>query len=83
MIDLLISVHAVDRYRERVADLPEAQCRAAMNCRAAQAAAEFGAPFVRLPSGHRLVIRNATVITVLPSDVKMRALSPDRNPANV
>ena len=79
-IELLISVHAVERYRQRVANLPEPQARAAIDCPAARLAAQIGAPFVKLPSGHCLVIRHHTVITVLPAEVWTGSLSREGQP---
>lgn len=78
--ELLISVHAVERYQQRVADLPEAAARAALDCPAARLAARIGAPFVKLPGGQRIVIRNATVITVLPPGTWEGSLNSQRNP---
>ena len=76
---LTISGHAVARYQERVANLPAASARAAMDSPAARLAARIGAPFVRLATGQRLVIRNHAVITVLPAEIGRGGLSTDKD----
>jgi hypothetical protein len=58
----------MDRYREHVADLPDSQIHAALSGPAFELAVEFGAPFVKLPTGHHAVIRSASVVTVLEPD---------------
>lgn len=63
-----VTHHAVQRYQERVANLAEDQVRAAIASPAVQCAASIGAPFVRLPGGQRIVVRDRRVITVLPAD---------------
>ena len=64
---LTISHHAIQRYQERVANVPEDQARAALSTRAIQIAAKFGARFVRLGTGHRVAISDSVVVTVLPA----------------
>jgi hypothetical protein len=66
MPDLRITAHAVDRYRERVADLPDADIRRAIDCPAVRAGVEFGACYVRLGGGQRIVLEGNVVVTVLP-----------------
>jgi phosphate uptake regulator len=66
VIPINISAHAAQRYIERVADVSVEQARAALSCRAVVTACAFGAPFVRLASGHRVVISGMDVVTVLP-----------------
>jgi hypothetical protein len=73
---LTVSRHAMDRYRERVSDLPDAEISARLSGPAFALAAEFGAPFVRLPTGHRAVIREATVVTILHADTARGRLDP-------
>lgn len=60
-----ITQHAVDRYRERIADIDPPAARAAMSTPAVQLAADFGASFVKIATGHRLVVKQHRVITVL------------------
>lgn len=67
-MNIHITQHAIDRYRERVADVSEDQARETMSCAFVQNAADFGAPYVRLGTGQRLVIANHSVVTVLPKE---------------
>lgn len=62
---LHVTSHAIARYRERVAPVPEAEAARALRTPAVAAAARFGAPWVRLPGGQRVVLRGAVVVTVL------------------
>jgi len=80
MPDLVVTRHAMDRYRERVADLPDCDIFARLTGSTFEAAAAFGAPFVRLESGQRVVIRGFTVVTVLPIDCHPGKLDPRRDP---
>jgi hypothetical protein len=59
------SQHAIQRYRERVENLPDEQIIAALSGTIFKLSAAINSPFVKLPSGHRAVIRQNTVITVL------------------
>lgn len=62
MPELFVTPHAIERYRERVADVaPIEVCR-----RLNSAATDFGAPFVKLSGGQRVVIEDGHVVTVLP-----------------
>lgn len=63
---LVVTGHAIMRYQQRVANLPETLVIAALTTPAIQRAASFGAEYVRLGTGHRLVIRQGRVITVKP-----------------
>jgi len=63
---LIVSRHAMDRFRERVANLPDRQIFERLSTPIFELAVELGASAVRLPSGHRAVIKNTTVLTVLP-----------------
>ena len=65
---LHITQHAIDRYRERVADMPDQAIVAQLTTDAVLAAARFGAPYVRLPTGQRIVIQRGAVVTILPND---------------
>lgn len=81
-----VSRHAMDRYRERVADLPDAAIFAALSGPTFELAAELGAPMVKLPGGQHAVLRDETVVTVLAADASVAALDrfsssrPERNP---
>lgn len=69
-----VSRHAMDRYRERVADLSDSEIFARLSGRTFEIAVELGAPMVKLPTGHHAVLRDCTVVTVLPSDCSIDAL---------
>jgi hypothetical protein len=73
---LTVTRHAMDCYRERVANLPDAEIFAALSGPAFGLAANIGAPFVRLPTGHRALIREATVVTILHADTHPGRLDP-------
>jgi hypothetical protein len=60
-----VTRHAIMRYRERVADLPDAAVRDALSSPAIQCAADFGARTVKLGTGQRVVLDGATVVTVV------------------
>jgi hypothetical protein len=69
MTALHITHHAIQRYIARVD--PSASpdtARAALDTPATRAAAQFGATFVRLATGHRIVVQDFTVVTVMPAD---------------
>lgn len=65
---LYVTRHAIQRYRERVADVPACDVWRALDIPAVRVAIEFGARFVRLAGGQRLVLEENRVVTVLPSD---------------
>lgn len=71
---VVVSRHAIDRYRERVADLTDHEIFAALTTPAFELAVRLGAPMVKLPSGHHAVLRDDTVVTVLPPDASVAAL---------
>ena len=68
MSDVFITRNAMDRYRERVADVPAAAIWQALDCPAVRAAITFGARFVRLSGGQRVVLCENRVVTILPRD---------------
>ena len=63
----IITGHAVQRYRERVADIPLSRIAEALDCPAIRSAISFGAPYVRLPGGQRVALDGARVVTILPA----------------
>lgn len=69
-----VSRHAMDRYRERVADVSDREIYEALTTPTFELAVELGAPMVKLATGHHAVLRQDTVVTVLPSDVSVDAL---------
>lgn len=73
MPDLHVSQHAIDRFRERVANLPDQAIVNALSTPAIQLAAALGAEcYVRLPSGQRIAVKGNTVVTVLPAEQYQR-----------
>lgn len=68
MSDPVISLHAIERYQQRVEDVPAAEVLRRLVTPALRAAIEFGAESARLPSRHRLVIVGDTVVTIRPDD---------------
>lgn len=64
-----VTHHAITRAMERVPGIrTEAQARALLSTRAIDAAAHFGAKYVRLGTGQRVVIECGSVVTVLPRE---------------
>ncbi len=63
-----VTAHAIDRFRERIADLPEETIRALLSAEPIRQAADFGANWVRIAGGHRICLRGHTVTTILPPD---------------
>lgn len=61
-----VTNHAIERYRERVADIPDVDIIEALNSPTIRQAADIGACSVKLGTGQHAVILNGTVITVLP-----------------
>ena len=61
-----ITRHAIQRYQERVANLPDEQVRVVLSCPAVKTAIAFGAHVVRLGTGERVILEGANVVTVLP-----------------
>lgn len=64
------TAHAIDRFIERVAPVTREEAARALSNRRIDAAASFGAHYVRLGSGHRVVIQDGFVVTVLPTHCK-------------
>lgn len=75
-----ISSHAVSRYRKRVEPLPYDQVMAQLDCPAVRLAIEIGANAVKLPSGHRAIIADGKVVTVLSKPKHRAALRGTKRP---
>ena len=67
-----VTLHAIQRYQERVANVPAIEAVQALTSPAIQLAAQFGAQFVRLPTGHRVVLKDHTIVTVQPPEAYRR-----------
>lgn len=63
-----VTHHAIERFQERIRNVSDAEAIAALTTPAILRAAAFGAKFVRLGSGHRVVIADDSIVTVLPKD---------------
>lgn len=75
---LQITTHAIHRYQERIANLTAEQVQAALDIPAVRCALRIGAPFVRLASGHRIVLEDGKIITILPKGVWQWTMVKDR-----
>lgn len=69
-----ITQHAIERFQERVENLPDDAVVDRLRCPAVLKAAAFGAPIVRLATGHRIVLQNGSVVTVLPAHAKPKSM---------
>lgn len=68
-LQLYVSLHAAQRYCERVNPrLTIAEAIDELQSTAIRKAAEFGAPYVKLGTGQRIVLQGWSVVTVLPSE---------------
>ncbi len=63
-----VTAHAVERAMERLGIASPAEADAALRSRAIVHAAAFGAPYVRLSGGQRVVLEGSNVVTVLPAE---------------
>lgn len=68
------TTHAIRRYIERVHDCSEAEAASSLSSPMIELAAKFGAPFVKLSTGQRIVLRGNVVVTVLPADTRSAQL---------
>jgi hypothetical protein len=80
MSDVFLTRHAIQRYRERVADVPAAAIWQALDTPAVRIAIEFGARFVRLSGGQRIVLEENRIVTILPRDRCRGSLSRQNDP---
>ncbi len=68
MSEVFLTRYAIQRYRERVADVPAADIWRALDTPTVRIAIEFGARFVRLSGGQRIVLEQNRIVTILPRD---------------
>ncbi|HWW56375.1 MAG TPA: hypothetical protein VN047_05750 [Sphingopyxis sp.] len=61
-----VSQHAINRYRERIADLSDEMIIAALSGKAFQVLSLLGHGAVRMACGARAIVQAGTVVTVLP-----------------
>ncbi len=74
-----ITRHAIERFQERVQNLPTDQVVAALSTPFIQRAIEFGAKYVKLAKGQRVVIENGRIITVLPKEHRAGLMNLERD----
>ena len=71
---VIASDHAIERYQERVSPVSREDAKRALTSRQIEAAAKFGAKYVKLGNGCRVALEEngpvTVVVTVLPSDCK-------------
>lgn len=67
-----ITAHAVERYQQRVANLPDDAVIQALNSPAILTAIQIGARAVQFGTGHRAIIADGKVVTVAPKPLKKR-----------
>lgn len=67
-----LTAHAIERYQERVENVPDDVVRARLTNFRVKAAVAFGATAVRLSSGAKLIIKDKVIVTVLPPAPKRR-----------
>ncbi|MAM39312.1 MAG: hypothetical protein CL949_15745 [Erythrobacter sp.] len=79
MPELYVTVHAIERYQERVEDVPAAEITRRLNAPVFQRAADFGAPYVKLSGGQRVVIVDSRIVTVLPRHHSVGSFNPCRD----
>ncbi|QVJ07680.1 hypothetical protein L7H23_01160 [Sphingopyxis sp. BSN-002] len=63
---LEITLHAIERYQQRVDDVPAAIVVQRLCGPAFDAADQLGSASVILPTGHRVIVHDHAVVTVLP-----------------
>lgn len=72
-----VTKHAIERYRERVANVSDDLARIALASPAVAAAIRIGAHYVKLGSGHRIVLDRNRVATVLCKKHSLGCMSRD------
>ncbi len=68
-----VTLHAIQRYQERVANVSAEAAKAALSTPAFDCAEDFGAPVVILPTGHKAVCKGGCVVTVLDKGMRPSA----------
>lgn len=67
---MTITNHALRRYQSRVAPVSLEQARAALDTPAIRKAIAFGARSIILGTGHKLVVQDGKIVTVLPKSAR-------------
>lgn len=76
---MIVTHHAIVRFQQRVANVSHEVARSILSSPVIQKAAQFGAHYVRLGTGQRVVIDQGKVITVLPADHRPGSMSMERS----
>lgn len=66
-----VTLHAIQRYQERVANVPAKEAHQALTTPAILIAAEFAGhqtAYVRLATGQRVVVKDHAIVTVQPAE---------------
>jgi hypothetical protein len=68
-----ITRHAIERYQERIANIPDAEVCARIldHLAVLEIADRFGAPVVKLANGVRFMVKGGAVTTVLSPDMRL------------
>lgn len=66
MTDFYLTDHAVERYQERVENIAPGEIFQRLNTQAMRVAVQIGARCVKLPTGHRAVLKGRHVVTIVP-----------------
>ena len=61
-----ITTHAIERFQQRVELIPADEVRARLSTPAILAAVRLGRCSVRLPTGHRAIIVDHRILTIVP-----------------
>lgn len=67
-VSLHVTSHAIERAMERIGCKTPAEAQAMLTGPFIVAAADFGAQYVRLATGQRIVLDGRSVVTVLPAN---------------
>jgi DNA-binding transcriptional LysR family regulator len=74
------TAHAIERYQRRVANVSAREAYVALSTETIRNAASAGACSVILPSGHKVILRGFSVVTVKPKHCRKRRIH--NRPAN-
>lgn len=75
MANVHITQHAIERFQERVRNVTDDKARQELSSPSICAAADFGACYVKLATGQRVVISNGVIVTVLPKGHAPRSMA--------
>lgn len=78
---VIVTDHAIQRYQERVEPCTEDEARSKLSNTRIASIISFGAKMFRLGTGHRVIVNDGVIITVLPIDArnKVRRFFRERN----